>query len=414
MSAESVTPFATKKAVRPVQLGYDGNYIEIEGFGRCLDANASYWYKILGHNNPELIEARNRDTSGSHLYEGFIHPEALRLAEMLKDKSGFAQVCYALSGSVANDNALKAAFMYHRAKGRTNRDVVVSLVGGYHGDTELLCHIAGFDYATFLPQRDISRKIKPPYMPKSEKEVFQRADQLYSLIASEHLEDRIATFIYEPVMGVRGTVELPKSYLERIKEICDQHDILMVGDEVTTGFYRTGSLFAFEHTGIKPDIMALGKAFTNGEFPMSATLFSEKIVNALDNLQERYPQNRVYIFGNTLAGLPAGCLVAQKVLEILERDDYLAKVQEKGVYALSRLSGLKSLSTVRDVRGNGLMITVDSQDSHLAETVQLEMRKRKVHLIPEGRMIMFMPSFTITKEEIDYFAENLEAVLKSA
>ena len=414
MKQEIVTPFATQKSERPVQLGYNGNYVEIEGFGRCLDANAGYWYKILGHNNPELIEARNRDTSGSHLYEGFIHQEAERLAQKLKDKSGFAQVCYSLSGSMANENAVKAAFLYHKAKGRDDRNIVVSLKGAYHGDTEMLCHIAGFDYATFMPQRDISRKIRPPYMAKSDDEILDRANELSDLMESEELQDRIAAFIYEPVMGVRGAVTLPGIYLSRIKEICEEHDILMMGDEVTTGMGRTGTLFAYQHTSIRPDIMALGKAFTNGEYPLAATLFNNRVVEAMDELQERNPQSRVYVFGNTLAGLPAGCLVAQKVLQIHERDHWGLKVWDKGKYALEKLDRLKSLPNVRDVRGMGLMIAIDSQNSGLAEKVQEEMRERKVHLIPEGRMIMFMPPFTITEEEIDYFADNLEEVLSSS
>ncbi len=408
----NITPyFQEDRGERLVVTSCQGNYIELEGWGRCLDINAGYWYKIVGYNNLEIQAAKAEVRGESHLWEGFVHPEAEKLAAALVDRTDFSQICYAFSGSVANDNAVKAAFFYHRAHGRDNRDLIVSLQGGYHGDTELLCHLAGYDYAHFFPRRELSRKIKPPHKSKSDEEVVEKANELEAVIKAERLEERVAAFIYEPVMGVRGALPLPKVYLQRIQEICREHDILLIADEVATGFGRTGELFAHRLTGIKPDIMAIGKAFTNGDYPLSATLFNNKVVEALQELQCQHPQQVVYLFGNTLAGLPEGCAVAQKVLKIIERDNYLIQVRQKGNYTLERLASLQSLPTVRDVRGTGLMLAVEVQDSRLADSVQLEMRKRQIHLIPEGRMIMIMPPFTITKEEIDYAAHCLEEIL---
>ena len=226
---------------------------------------------------------------------------------------------------------------------------------------------------------------------------------------------RVAGFFYEPIMGVRGAVELTREYLEPITEICRDKDVLLIADEVTTGIGRTGKLFGYEHTGIKPDIMVLGKGISAGYYPLSTTLVDQKIVDTWDKLLENGEAfGEIHSRGNGVAGTPEACAIGLKVLEIVQRDNLIEEVRRKGEYALKKLKPIEDLDNVREVRGKGLLISVDVKDSKLAQHAKVEMRKRGINALPEGRMLMFCPSYLITENEIDLFSGELEKILAVA
>ncbi len=397
-------------------VGGDGTRVETEEFGQQLDAMAGYWYNVLGANNEELMAIkRDGDIAGTpnHLYEQNTNPHAEHLASKLTDlidtPNDALFVIYGCSGSMACENARKEAVKYHKAKGHARDELVFGAIrGGYHGSIEAQLDIID-------PERNELVIRSPCY--KSEEgigEVVQSFEEQVKEIESDGR--KVGGFFYEPVMGVRGAVELPESYIEPISQICRERDILLIADEVTTGMGRTGAWFASEHTGIEPDIMTLGKGFTGGYYPTSATVLDEKIVDALETLEEEGESyKKLHRRGNGLAGTPEGSALALQVIEILERDDerLLTEVREKGEYAFQRLQELESLEAVREVRGKGLLQAVDVRDSTLAGKVQEAMRDRGVNQLPEGRMIMFAPPYTIKREEIDTFVETTGSALET-
>lgn len=389
--------------------GSEGHSIRTEEYGPLLDVMAGYWYNTLPAWEESLVKVkRSHDGFSYHNYEGTRSKPAERLATKLTEYTGLEKVIYGPSGSMACENARKAAVKYHQAKGVDKGDMVFGAIsGGYHGSV-------GANLDIIDPAESELLIESPCY--KSEEEMRDIADNFRDRV--ERLESagkKVAGFNYEYVMGVRGAVELPPAYLEPIAETCREKDILLMADEVTTGFGRTGEMFGYQHTGIKPDTMTLGKGFTAGLYPTSATLVDESIKEAWDALVEQgQPYAKTHRRGNGMAGTPEGAAVAEKVFDILQRDDQaiVRSVKEKGEYALDKLKELETLDAVREVRGKGLLQAIDVDDSGLAGDVQDTLRRSGINMLPEGRMLMFAPPFSIRKQEIDFFAETVRRALR--
>ena len=215
-------------------------------------------------------------------------------------------------------------------------------------------------------------------------------------------------------MGVRGSVPLPLDYIDGITEICKQNDILLIADEITTGIGRAGKFFYSDSFSVKPDILCFGKAISAGHYPVAVTLFNDKIIDAWHKLEQQgVPYSKIHRRGNSITGTQEACALGLKVLEILERDNLIQEVNERGKYALKKLKKIENYSNVRDVRGTGLLIGIDVKSSDFAKnTLTPEMRKRGINILPEGRVLMFNPAYIITEEQIDNFVNNLNDILK--
>ena len=390
----------------------DGNGLEIttKEHGVLFDAVAGYWYNILGMRNPELVKVK-QELSGvtTHLYEEYTNPYAEELAASMCRQTSMSQLLFSATGSMANENARKEAVKYHIAQGHKEEDLVfVTINGSYHGSVgEMLKWID--------PERNEFMIDAPIYEKK-----FQSNDIVESFkekIDLAHLNDKtIAGFFYEPIMGVRGSVPLPPDYINGIGKICRNNNILMIADEVTTGIGRAGKFSYSISFDEKPDILCMGKAISGGHYPVALTLFNDKIIDAWEKLENSgIAFSKIHRRGNSITGTQEGCALGLKVLEILDRDNLIQQVQEKGKYALEKLKKLEEFSNVREIRGTGLLIGIDVKNSTYAkEVITPEMRKHGINVLPEGRVIMFNPAYTISYLQIDNFIDTLAQVLKNS
>ena len=324
-------------------------------------------------------------------------------------QTSMSQLLFSATGSMANENARKEAVKYHIAQGHKEEDLVfVTINGSYHGSVgEMLKWID--------PERNEFMIDAPIYEKK-----FQSNDIVESFkekIDLAHLNDKtIAGFFYEPIMGVRGSVPLPPDYINGIGKICRNNNILMIADEVTTGIGRAGKFSYSISFDEKPDILCMGKAISGGHYPVALTLFNDKIIDAWEKLENSgIAFSKIHRRGNSITGTQEGCALGLKVLEILDRDNLIQQVQEKGKYALEKLKKLEEFSNVREIRGTGLLIGIDVKNSTYAkEVITPEMRKHGINVLPEGRVIMFNPAYTISYLQIDNFIDTLAQVLKNS
>jgi adenosylmethionine-8-amino-7-oxononanoate aminotransferase len=381
--------------------------ISTKEHGTLFDAVAGYWYNILGMRHPELLEVKRKiGGTATHLYEEYTNPFAEELAELICKRTSMSQLLFSATGSMACENARKEAVKYFQAKGKTEEELVfVTINGSYHGSVgEMLKWID--------PVKNQYSIDAPIYEKKDQiDEIIDDLKQKVELAKSNG--KTIAGFFYEPVMGVRGSVPLPQKYMTGIAEICKQNDILLIADEVTTGIGRTGKFFYSDSFSIKPDIVCFGKAISAGHYPVAVTLFNEKIINAWDKLEQQgIPFSKIHRRGNSITGTQEACALGLKVLEIIERDNLIQQVNERGKYALGKLKKIEKYSSVREIRGTGLLIGIDATDSDLVKnTVTPEMRKRGINILPEGRVIMFNPAYIISEDQIDNFVNILSEVL---
>ena len=409
MQKSSIAPQFGNRNQTLTVLGGEGQMIFTKEYGTMFDAVAGYWYNILGMRNPELLQVK-QDVGGiaTHLYDEYTNPYAEELAQSICKRTSMSKLVFSATGSMACENARKEAVKYHQAKGKLEEELVfVTIKGSYHGSVgEMLKWID--------PQRNQYSIDEPIYEKKNQiNDIVNSFKEKIELAKSNG--KIIAGFFYEPVMGVRGVVPLPPEYLEGIAEICRQHDILLIADEVTTGIGRTGKFIHSDSFGVKPDILCLGKSISAGHYPVAVTLFNERIIDAWNVLEEQgIPYYKIHRRGNSITGTQEGCAIGLKVLEILERDNLIQQVNERGKYALEKLKKIENRSSVREIRGKGLLIGIDVTDSALSKkTITPKMRKRGINIFPEGRVITFNPAYIVSEEQIDNFVNNLSEVLPS-
>ena len=374
-------------------LSGEGLMISTKEYGTLFDAVAGYWYNILGMRNPELLEVKYKiGGTATHLYEEYTNPYAEELAEIICKRTSMSRLLFSATGSMACENARKEAVKYFQAKGKLEEELVfVTIKGSYHGSVGEMLKLID-------PEKNQYSIDAPVYEKKDQvDEIIDSFKQKIELAKSNG--KTIAGFFYEPIMGVRGSVPLPLEYMDGIAEICKQNDILLIADEITTGIGRAGKFFYSDSFSTKPDILCFGKAISAGHYPVAATLFNEKIINAWDTLEKQgIPFSKIHRRGNSITGTQEGCALGLKVLEILERDNLIEQVNERGKYALDKLKKIEKHSDVREIRGTGLLIGIDIASSDLAKkTVTMKMREHGINILPEGRVIMLNPAYIVSE-----------------
>ena len=331
----------------------------------CIDGLAGLWNVTAGHGRTELAEAMRAQAAELAYvsgYAGSSNPRAIELAERL------AALCYpsinrfffTSGGGEATDSSIKMARAYWKLRGKPDKTRVISRVNGYHGVTLAAMSATGLSryWPLFEPRvPGFSHVPAPdPYRyeaPPGESQGVAAADELERAILREGA-DAVAMFIAEPVQGAGGVIVPPDDYFPRIREICDRHDVLLVADEVITGFGRTGRLFALDHWGVEPDVVQFAKAITSGYFPFGGIGVSDRVAEALDRAGE--PWMHAY----TYSAHPVGCAVALRTLRIIEDERFPEQAAAKGGELLARLrAALGDHPHVGDVRGKGLMCAVE-------------------------------------------------------
>ncbi len=323
----------------PVIVGGEGVYLTDESGRRYLDGVSSLWCNVHGHGHPKIVEAIS--TQAAELDHstllGLTHPAAIRLAERLISiaPKGLTRTFYSDNGATAVEIALKIAFQYQRQRTppRPEKRKFIALTESYHGETLGAVSVGGIDlfHETYRPLLFDTVRAEAPYCYRCpfgktypECEVYCAGEM--EAAVRKHAGE-LAAFVIEPVMqGAGGMISAPEGFLRRAREVCDDCDVLLIADEVATGFGRTGRMWACDHEGVSPDLMALAKGITGGTLPLAATLTTEKVYEAFLG---DYESKRTFFHGHTYTGNPIACAAALANLEIFEEEKTLEKLPGK-------------------------------------------------------------------------------------
>lgn len=389
----------------------EGPYLfDAEG-KRYIDGNASLWVNIHGHNRPEINRAIKEQLERLEhaTMLGLSHPQAILLAERLIKAAprGLSRVFYSDTGAAAVEIALKMAYQYWQNLGETQRTTFLCLKNGYHGDTLGAVSVGGIEtfHKIFAPLLFKGLQIEAPYCFRCP---WQKNPDTCELECFEALEnafvkhhDRVCGVILEPkVQAAGGMILHPEGYLKKVRDLSNRYGLLMIVDEVATGFGRTGKMFACQHEAVTPDILTLAKGITGGYLPLAATLTSEQVFEAF--------LGTTFYHGHTYTGNPLACAAAMASLDLFEKDALLEELPKKIEALESALSPFRELPYVGEVRQLGLMVGIElvkdkeSKEPYplelgVSHRVTLEARKRGAIVRPLGDVLVLMPPLAISK-----------------
>lgn len=389
----------------------EGNELIDTDGRRYLDGISSLWVNLHGHHQPDLdaaVRAQLDKVAHSTLL-GLANIPSIELAEKLVAVApeGLTRVFYSDSGSTAVEIALKIAFQYQQHRGRTEKKKFLALTDAYHGDTLGAVSAGGIDlfHQLFHPLL-----FQVEHIPPS----IDALDQ--ALAAHGH---ELAAFIVEPlVQGAAGMLIQPDGFLRAAREFCDRHNVLLICDEVATGFGRTGTLFACEQESVAPDLMCLAKGISGGYLPLAATLATEEIYSAFLG---PYTEKRTFFHGHTYTGNPLACAAGIASLELFARDRVMERLQPKITQLHAALDHfIAPLAPVQEIRRRGFMIGIElgpyPYEAAIGAKVCQDLRARGVLLRPLGNVVVMMPPLSITADEIDRLvsatAQSIESVCR--
>lgn len=400
----------------------EGSWLYTADGRRLLDGVSSMWCNVHGHNHPRLNEAiRWQLDRVAHVTTlGMSCDTTLRLANELADRlpGDLNHVFFSSDGASAVEAAIKMALQYwHQCdEPRPQKVRYLSLGGAYHGDTTGGVSLGGIEHfhhlfkpLLFSPLRGplpCSYRLPPEVAPGEACDHYLA--QMRELIQQHH--ETLAAVVLEPlIQGAAGMVTHPIGFLRRVRELCDEFQILLIADEVATGFGRTGEMFACDHESVVPDIVCLGKGLTAGYLPMAATVASRRVFEAfLADVRD----NRQFFHGHTFGGNPLAAAVALASLELFDETDLVAQTRMRARSVRSRLAELEIQPHVGDIRGRGMMIGIELvQDrsmktsfhprGELAERICQRCLEHDVWIRPLGDVLVIMPPLTTTDEELE-------------
>jgi adenosylmethionine-8-amino-7-oxononanoate aminotransferase len=408
----------------------DGCYVYDDAGQRLVDGVAGLWNVNVGHNRAEVkaaIGAQLDELEYFQLFDGVSHPRAEELSALLMEllaPEGMRRVIYSSGGSDAVETALKLARQYWRLEGQADRTKFIALKQGYHGT-----HFGGAsvngntafrrNYEPLLPG---CFHVETPWLYRNP---FTQDPEELAAICAQLLEreiqfqspDTVAAFIAEPVQGAGGVIVPPASYWPLIRKVCDKYGVLLIADEIVTGFGRTGSMFGSRAWGVKPDIMCLAKGISSGYIPLGATVFNERV-------EESFKKNRDFtgaiMHGYTYSGHPVACAAALASLHIVRDENLPGNAAAIGTYLLNELKPFeRRYASVGEVRGKGLMIALDlvkdratrepiDPESGYANEVAAATRAAGALVRPVGTKIILSPPLVFERAHADALVAALD------
>ncbi len=386
-----------------------GVYLELESGEQLVDGMSSWWAAIHGYNHPQLNQAAHEqiDKMAHVMFGGITHQPAVELGQLLLSlvPKNLHYLFLADSGSVAVEVALKMALQYWQAKGE-NRRQFLTLRDGYHGDTFAAMSVTDPDnsmhslYKGFLPQHLFADSPKTGFWDEWQAEDIRSFESL--LVEHHH---HVAAVILEPIVqGAGGMRIYHPEYLRQVRSLCDQYGVLLILDEIATGFGRTGKMFACEHANVAPDIMCVGKALTGGYMTLAATLASAEVANTVCS-----GSAGCFMHGPTFMGNPLACAVAAQNLTLLKQNHWQQQTKQIEQWFKTKLPALDGYPQVKATRWLGAIGVVELHCPVNLEAIQRHFVSMGVWIRPFGRLIYMMPPFISTEPHIDALIRAIES-----
>lgn len=386
-----------------------------------LDGNSSWWVATLGHNHPRLVAALKKQAEQlCHVsLAGVTHENAAILAEELVQIAprGLNKVFYSDNGSTAVEAALKLALKFWHNEGQLERKRFVAFDGAFHGETvgaSSLCGVEVFRRPFAGVLLDCIFVPPPERTDSSDEPSYARAFEALERMVRDG-RNTIAAVVLEPlVQGAAGMRMYDAAYLKHAREVCDRYDVLLVIDEVFTGYGRTGGMWACDAAGISPDLMCVAKGFTGGVLPMSATLTNQRVFDAFLGAPER-----AFHHGHSYCGNPLGAAVAREVLRVFQDERVLERVVPKAQRIAQAFASMRGLPGVVRTRSLGMIGALDTSSDAgylggIGWRVYAEARKRGAYLRPLGDVVYVAPPVNITDEDLDTLLRIVEESVRAA
>ena len=418
------TQAQTSPAPLPIVRG-EGVYLYTEDGRKILDGISSWWVNIHGHSHPKLNEALAAQARQIEhvLFAGCTHRPAVELAEALLQviPAGLTRIFYSDNGSTAVEVALKMTMQYWVNRGQPRRAKFVTLHHGYHGDTVGAMSVSEDSIFTraFTPLLFPVFRAHAPYCYRCPLGLDRSSCQIDCLgDLEQRIEkhgDSIAAVLVEPMLqGAGGMIVWPAEFLAGVRRLCDRHGVLMIADEVLTGFGRTGRMFACEYAAVSPDILCLSKALTAGYLPMGVTAASEAVYEAFLSADP----GKTFFHGHSYTANPLACAVAIASLELFRETAVMDRVVALEKQLRAGLEPLRALPVVADVRVIGGVGVVELKGEggyldRIGPRLAAAFLARDVLLRPLGNVVYFMPPYAITEAQTDWAHDQIRAVLEN-
>jgi adenosylmethionine-8-amino-7-oxononanoate aminotransferase len=404
----------------PIRLG-EGVWLEDFAGKRYIDAISSWWVNLFGHSNPRINAAICRQLGRLEhvILAGFTHEPVIALSEALTAlaPAGLTRCFYADNGSSAVEVALKMSFHYWRNVGRTQKRRFITLTNSYHGETLGALAVGDVELykSTYKPLLlDVITVPSPDCYEREAGETWadhsRRKFALMEETLARHAHEAAAVIV-EPLVQCAGNMRMyDPLYLKMLREACDRHQVHFIADEIAVGFGRTGTMFACEQAGIRPDFMCLSKGLTGGYLPLSTVLTTESVYTAF---YDEYVKLNAFLHSHSFTGNPLACAAALATLSIFKEDEVLARNRELASHLGARARELQDHPHVAEVRQTGMIAAIELVRDRKSRTpydwkerrglkIYRHALERGVLLRPVGNVVYCMPPYVITPDEIDH------------